>query len=160
MRPTFVRPASIEDAISVATRIRKEDKDEVIAASGAHPLLVFPQYVREDRLIFASGLAEDGIPEILWGADPIPFVDDAAVGWLVTTPRIYEYPVEFAVQVKRLFEELHTDFALITNFTDVRNTKHHQLIRWLGCKFLRRVERFGAQSLPFYEFASYRPRCA
>lgn len=160
MKPTFVRPATIEDAISVASRLRQEDRDEVIAASGADPLLVFPQYVREDRFVMAAGLAMDGIPEILWGADPIPFVDDACTGWLVTTPRILQFPVEFTVRVKQLFEELHKDYALITNFTDERNKVHHRLIQWLGCKPIRRIEEFGAQSLPFIEFASYRPRCA
>jgi hypothetical protein len=160
MKPTFVRPATLEDAISVASRLRPEDRDEVLAASGADPKLVFPEYVKEDRLIFAAGMAFDGIPEILWGADPIPFVEDACVGWLVTTPRIYEYPLETAIQIKRLFEELHKDYALITNFTDARNTKHHKLIEWLGCKPIRRIEKFGAHSLPFIEFASYRPRCA
>lgn len=159
MKPTFVRPATVEDALSVASRLRKEDRDEVMASSGIDPRIALPQYVREDRFIMAAGLVETGTPEILWGADPIPYVPRAAVGWLVSTPVILEHPVEFAVNVKRLFEALHEDYDLITNFTDARNKVHHKLIKWLGCVPIRRIEKFGAYSLPFIEFASYRPPC-
>lgn len=157
MKPTFVRPASVEDALSVASRLRPEDRDEVIAASGMDPRIALPQYVREDRFIMACGLVETGIPEVLWGADPIPYVDRACVGWLLSTTVILDHPVEFAVNVKRFFEELHKDYDLITNFTDARNVVHHRLIKWLGCVPVRRIESFGAKSIPFIEFASYRP---
>jgi hypothetical protein len=36
---------------------------------------------------------------------------------------------------------------------DARNERH---INWLGFIMVRRVERFGARSLPFVEFASVR----
>jgi hypothetical protein len=29
-------------------------------------------------------------------------------------------------------------------------------LKWLGCHMVRRIESFGAQSLPFIEFASFR----
>jgi len=160
MKPVFVRPASLEDTRLVAARLRPEDRDEVLAASGLDPLLALPAYVQEGREVYAAGLEFDGVPEVLFGLDPIPIEMPAACIWLLSTPRLYDFPVEFTVNSRRWFDEAHERFELLTNFVDARNTRHHGWLKWLGFTFIRRVEKFGAHSLPFIEFASYRPKCA
>lgn len=159
MKDTFTRPATLADAKRVAERLREADRQEVLAAGGVDPRIVLPSYVLEGREVYAAGLAEDGLAEILWGVDPIPYCDNAAVVWMLSTDRLYDYPVEFVVRAKEGFEQLHQRFELLTNFIDARNERHIKWLKWLGFKFLRRIERFGVQSLPFYEFASYRPKC-
>lgn len=159
MQRHFIRAASLDDVTNVAGRLRNEDRDEIIAAVGIPPLLALPPYVAEGREVWCAGLVEDGIPEVLWGFDPIAYVDRAAVCWLVSTPRIYEHPQVFAPATKIGFEEAHQRFDLLTNFIDARNTRHIKWLQWLGFTLIRRVDKFGAQSLPFIEFASYRP-CA
>lgn len=159
MKATFSRPATVADALSVAQRLRKADRDEVLAAGGVEPLLALPAIVREGREVYACGLADDGIPELLWGLDPIPFCDDTAVIWLLSTDRLYDYPVEFVTASKKGLEEAHQRYPILTNFIDARNTRHIRWLRWMGFYLIRRVESFGAQSLPFIEFASIRP-CA
>ena len=158
MKPTFVRSASIADALSVAERLRKEDRDELLALCACDPRLALPAYVHEGRDVWVGGLTETDRPEIIWGADPIPYVENAGVVWMLTTPVIYDYPVEFTVQMKRHFDLIHDRYEFLTNFTDERNTSHHKLIKWLGFSFIRRVETFGAAGLPFIEFASF--KCA
>jgi len=160
MKATFTRPATLEDAERVAARLREEDRQEVLAAGGVDPRIVLPSYVREGREVYAAGLAEEGLAELLWGIDPIPFYDGVAVVWMLSTDRIYDYPVEFVIRTREGLDQLHERFELLTNFIDARNERHIRWLKWLGFKFLRRIEQFGAQSLPFYEFASYRQKCA
>lgn len=154
----FVRPASPEDALEVASRLRPEDADEVRANCGMSPTLVLPAYVGEGREVYVSGLSKDNIPQVIWGVDPIFAVDRAAVIWLLSTPVMYDHPQLFVPTSKKIWDGFHERFDLLTNFTDARNTRHHVWLKWLGAKFIRRVESFGAESRPFLEFASY--RCA
>jgi hypothetical protein len=156
MLPTFVRRATLEDAETVAARIRPADRDECMAATGLPPELVLPQYVREGRECYAAGLKLDDRAEILFGVDPVYGHDRIGIIWLVSTPRIEEQPVEFVVMTKNLLEEFHKDFDVLTNFMDERNERHIRWLKWMGFKFLRRVEKYGAESRPFIEFASVR----
>jgi hypothetical protein len=157
MKPFFVRRATVEDAAYIAANLRSEDRDEVVALCGIPPSLVLPAYVEEGREVHVAGIQGDHA-QVIYGVDPILGVDRAACIWLLSTPVLYEHPVEFVTQSKRLWDEFHERFDLLTNFTDARNTRHHKWLQWLGAKFIRRVEHFGAESRPFLEFASY--RCA
>lgn len=161
MKPTFNRRATLADAYSIAPRLRKADRDEVLAAIGIDPILALPAAVQEGRDVWVAGLEEDGIPEIIWGIDPIEHPDDFTAGtiWLLSTDRIYEFPVEFVQNTRRLLDEAHKEYELLMNFIDARNTRHQKWLKWMGFAGLRRIEKFGAQSLPFIEFASFRP-CA
>lgn len=160
MKPTFVRQASIGDAESVSLRLRKEDRDEALAASGLDPRLILPAYVREGRGVLAAGLEETGRAEILFGVDPVLGCPEVGVAWLMATDVVFEHPQTFLPNSILWFEKVHEPYEVLTNFVDERNTRHLKWLQFLGCKLLRRVESFGAYGLPFIEFASYRPKCA
>jgi hypothetical protein len=147
----------MEDVEFVANNLRKEDREEILASVGIEPSLALPAYVREGREVYAAGLCSDNRAEILYGFDPIFGVDRAAVIWLLSTPRIYDHPVEFVMRTKELYEEAHQRFDLLTNFIDARNRRHIVWLRSLGFVMLRRVEKFGYAGTPFIEFASFRP---
>lgn len=159
MKPTFVRPATMDDVVFVANNLRDADRQEVLASVGIEPSVALPPFVAEGREVYAAGLCEDNRAEVLFGYDPIFDVDRAAVCWLLSTPRIYEHPVEFMVRSKQIFEEAHQRYDLLTNFIDARNTRHIKWLQWMGFVMLRKVDKFGYQGLPFIEFASFRP-CA
>lgn len=158
MRPTFVRNATPEDIVSVAQRLRDEDRAEVIAATGLDPRLALPLAGEAGGEILAAGMQSNNRAEILFGVDPIPEVPEVGVGWVLTTPVIYDYPVEFVVRSREFLEYYHARYELLTNYMDERNTRHRRWLSWLGgFKLIRRVESFGAENRPFLEFASYRP---
>lgn len=159
MKPTFVRLATEDDIKEVAYRLRPEDAAEVRAATGADARLILPLSARDGRVILAAGLQENDRAEILFGVDPIEGVDRAGIIWLVSTPVIYDYPVEFVMRTQELLSRFHEDFDLLTNFIDERNTRHIKWLRWMNFVFLRRVESYGAENRPFLEFVSYR-QCA
>jgi hypothetical protein len=155
MKPIFVRPATLADARDVAARLREEDRQEVLAAGGMDPRIVFPAQVLEGREVLAAGI-EGGPPEILFGCDPVVGAPEVGVVWLVSTPVLYDHPVEFVVTSRQLFQRFHERFRVLTNFVDERNVRHIKWLKWLGFIMVRRVERYGAQSRPFIEFASVR----
>ena len=158
MKPTFVRPATADDVRYVADNLREADREEILASVGIEPSIALPQYLAEGREVYAAGLCMDNRAEILYGLDPIFGVERAAVIWLLSTDRIYDFPVEFVVRTRELYDEAHTRFDLLTNFIDARNTRHIKWLKFLGFTMIRRVEQFGAENRPFIEFASYRPR--
>ena len=153
----FVREASVADAIDIAARLREADREEIQALLGLPPSLVLPAAVGEGRAVCVAGLLEDNKPEIIFGLDPVDGHPDTAVGWMVSTPRIFEHAGKFAPASKAIHASCHEAFPLIVNFIDARNTRHIEWCKWLGFKVLRRIENFGAASLPFYEIASFRP---
>ncbi len=159
MKPTFVRNATPADALDIAHRLRPEDRAEAIAATGGDPRFLLPLAVQGGREVLVAGLQSNNRPEILFGVDPIPGVARAGLIWLLSTPEIYDHPVEFVMRTRELLDGFHERYDLLTNFMDERNTRHLKWLKWMGFKLIRRVECFGAQNLPFIEFASYR-QCA
>lgn len=159
MQPTFVRPATAEDLQYVAHNLREEDRAEVVAATGLDPRLLLPHAAGEGREVLAAGLQHNDRAEIIFGVDPMPELPSVGVIWLLSTPAIYDHPVEFVVRTRELLDKFHERYELLTNFIDERNERHVKWLRWMGFKKIRRVESFGSQNLPFLEFMSYRP-CA
>lgn len=157
MKPTFTRPATLADAHSVAQRLRPEDRDEVLMASGIDPRLVLPAYVQGGREVYASGI-EGGPAEILWGVDPVYGVPGGAVPWLLSTPAMFAHPVEFVVMSRRLWDGLHGRFEVLTNFVWAGNARHIRWLQWLGATVFRPVP-LGPRSALFHKFTSNRQKC-
>jgi hypothetical protein len=155
LKPIFVRAATEADALSVAQRLREEDRAEVLAAAGIDPRIILPAQVREGREIKAAGIA-GGLAEVLFGCDPMTGDPSVGIIWMLSTPAIYKHPIEFVATSKRIIGDYRDRFEILTNFVDARNERHIRWLKRLGFHMLRRVETFGAQSLPFIEFASFR----
>jgi hypothetical protein len=109
--------------------------------------------------VLAAGLQHNDRAEILFGVDPHPLVPRVGTIWLMSTPDIYDHPVEFVKRTVELLDTFHQDYDLLTNFMDERNERHLKWLRWMGFKLVRRVERYGAENRPFIEFVSFR-QCA
>lgn len=159
MKPTFVRPATAADLDYIAHNLRAEDHAEVVAATGIDPRLILPLAAEGGREVYTAGLISNNRAEIVFGYDPFPECPSAAVAWMLSTPVIYDYPVEIAVRSRECYDAAHRKYEVLTNFGDERNERHLKWLSWLGFKKLRRIESFGAESRPFIEFVSFRP-CA
>jgi hypothetical protein len=139
--------------VRVASNLRDEDWAEIKAQTGLPAQLVLPYAATcEDRIILASGVIEDGLAEILWGFDPIPDVPDTAVCWVVSTPRIYDFPQRFTPVSKVIRDRVLAFYPFLTNYVDERNERHVEWLRWLGAKFIKRIDKFGYEGVPFLEF--------
>lgn len=146
----------MEDARYIAANMRQEDRQECEAQSGLPPAVVLPQCVGRPNVWTWE---EDGVPVAIGGVDAsIPLVGTV---WMTSTDDIVKHRVKFLREMsKPVLALLHQDFPILTNMVDERNVLHQRWLRWLGFVFLRRIEKWGAHSVPFYEFARYQPPCA
>lgn len=147
----IVRPATVDDARYIAKHLRDEDRREIDALTALSPEAVLPQLVNDAAkpLCFTT---VKGKPVGVFGVQPTPIPILGTV-WCVTTNAILHHKMEFLRASRVHVEHLNEDFPLITNVVDARNSLHINWLRWLGFKFLRRIDRWGARSVPFIEFA-------
>lgn len=153
----FVRLATVADAEYIAPRLREADVRECDALLAAPPVLVIPLAIQEGRHVWTFGA--DGEPVGLFGVDRSPACERVGVVWMCSTPVIERYPYQFLHASRQVVDELNGIYPVLTNLVDARNTLHHRWLRWMGFSFLRTIDRWGARSLPFHEFARLKP-CA
>lgn len=152
----WLRQATLEDLISLAPRLREEDKDEILANSGAPPEMALPAFLSPTT--FVCGVLESDTPEIVMGYQTVESAPNAALVWMLSSPVLFDYPQRFAPVSRAIIDKWHEHYEVLTNFVDARNTRHIKWLEWLGFKMLKRIEKFGAHSLPFYDFYSYREK--
>jgi len=150
----YVREATLDDIMYIASNIREEDREEIKANCGLPPELAFLGYHQQNREMYVAGMHCYNDADVLFGCDKVPGVPEVGIPWLVSTPRLYEHPQMFLPYSKKIFDYFNTRHPLLTNYIDARNTRHIEWLRWLGCKFLRVVDNFGAEGRPFIEFVS------
>ena len=143
----YIHSLTTEAAIEVASNLRPDDLREVKEGHGIDPTtLPFlmtqnPSYVYftvpDGKTAGMAGVGEDG--DI----------------WMLCTPDIHRYPITFAREAKR-YVDSRTE-PLLWNIVDIRNTAHLKLLKFLGFKFLRKLNH-GPNNVTFIEFCRVR-RC-
>lgn len=144
----------MEDALFIANNMRQADREELQASFGMPPELILPQAIGRPRVLTWEA---DGKPVAIGGVDPsIPFV---GVVWMVATDDIVKHRMKFLRQCKPVLDQLHKEYPILTNMVDARNSLHIRWLKWLGFVFTQKIEKWGAQSVPFYEFARCDTSC-
>jgi hypothetical protein len=144
-----VRPADLLDADALAPRLRSADRREIEAAVGASPHAVLRHGVQASDPCHA--VVADGAVLALFGVVPVPESPHAGTVWLLASTD-FAGQASFIVRSSRAWiARLHEQYRVLANYVDARNEVHIRWLRWCGFVFVRRVERFGAMGLPFYE---------
>ncbi len=152
--------ATNQHCIDVAPYLSKEDVDEVYVASGGRSpyecLLLSVAMSEVSYTIF-----QDGEPVIMYGvAEKMGRIGQV---WMLTTPGIEKSPKRLVRNMSWLIDWLHIETKCIwlTNFTDLRNKRHHMLCRFLGFEFSQDTYPTGPDGLPFYRITrTFKPSCA
>jgi hypothetical protein len=152
------KPASVDDVIYIAKRLRPADHGECDALFALPPELVLPQAASAGRPVWTFHSTE-GEPVGVFGVDSVIEVPMLGTIWMVSTPEINNHKREFLVKSRPVVDLLNEQFPVLTNLMDKRNTLHRRWLQWLGFVFIRRIEKWGARSLPFIEFARIKPPC-
>lgn len=149
------RPSTLEDAQFIAAHMRQADRQECEALRGLPPELVLPNAIgRPGVTTWEVG----GEPVVMGGVDPS--IPNMGTVWMCSTDSILQHKVQFLRGCRPMLETLHKDYPLLTNLVDARNTLHIRWLKWLGFVFTRKIERWGAHGVPFFEFARYQRPCA
>ena len=136
----YIHPLTKEVAFEVASNLLPEDRREVEEGHGHDPKIIIPLAYQGDSVYFRVPNGE------LAG---IAGVQKDGQIWMLCTPAILKYPVTFAREAKRYVDSRQE--KLLWNVVDIRNTVHIKLLRFLGFKFLRKLE-YGPNKLTFMEF--------
>lgn len=155
----IVRRSTLDDARYIAPRLREADKRECDALLALPPELVLPEAVCAPTRRVWTFATDAGEPVGLFGLDATPIPQVGTI-WMVSTPVINKHPQEFLRGSIRVVTAMNNEYPILTNMMDERNTLHKKWLRWLGFSFLRRIDRWGARSVPFLEFARLKRTCA
>ena len=145
--PNYIHPITIEAATEVASNLRLEDYREVSEGHGLDPRVFLPMVAKEGSAVYFT--VPDGKTAGLAG------VGEGGAIWMLCTPEIHRYPITFAREAKRYVDS--REEQLLWNIVDMRNTAHLRLLKFLGFKFLRKLNH-GPNNVTFIEFCRVRRR--
>ena len=143
----YIHPITLEAATEVASNLRSDDLREVEEGHGIDPTLL-PFLMSQNRS-YVYFTVPDGKTAGMAG------VGKEGDIWMLCTPEIHRYPITFAREAKR-YVDSRTE-PLLWNIVDIRNTAHLRLLKFLGFKFLRKLEH-GPNNVTFIEFCRVRRR--
>lgn len=149
MKEAFVREAQLIDAIHLAPRLRKIDREEIKAASNVSCLeaLVTPftcetaktysvVNTETDEVIGMFGSAPSGDPEY-------------GVAWLLSSEDLYNHTKEFVKQSPHWISEMGKGYKYLYNFVDKRNWKSLKWLQYLGFEPKEQIDNYGVGNMPF-----------
>lgn len=142
------RPATLDDARYLATRLRAEDVAEVRALVGVTPWTALSTGVRLGRSTVGC---YRGQPFGIYGVAPSG-TPDVGCPWMLATPDLVKHQKFFLRNCARAVESLHDGYPLLFNYVDARNEVHIKWLRWCGFTFINLHPKFGVERRPFYEF--------
>lgn len=154
LRPTesdslnlIMRPATLEDALGLSSRLRLEDVRELDAASGLEPIQALTLSLLHSRECYAIRLKfwQDAIA--LFGVSDDPHHPGFGVVWLVSSPEITDGALALIKEAPHWFRSWRRFYAEgLHNLVDVRNTLH---LRWLSFLGFALREKVSLNGYPF-----------
>lgn len=123
------RPATMEDVFFLADRLRRADRDEVLALGFRSPLLALESSFASSDAAF-TGLI-DGVPAMMFGVGAPLFAESGTV-WALGTDVLTAHPREMLVYGRRKIRELLELFPFLENWCDARYTAAHRWLKRIG----------------------------
>jgi hypothetical protein len=142
-------PATLAMAEYLAPRLRRADKEEVFAASGMEAGEALIQAVRMSRR--TDAWIFDDKPEAIAGVCDLPGHPACGVIWMLASDVVDKAPKRLMMGNREYVQELLTEYDVLFNFVDNRNTKAQRWLKWLGFQ-LAAPAPYGVMGLPFRHF--------
>tara|TARA_B100000686_G_scaffold292537_1_gene321307 strand:- start:959 stop:1480 length:522 start_codon:yes stop_codon:yes gene_type:complete len=146
-----VRLATQADAIQVAKELREEDRSEMKALLGVDVAMtvVLQRHVMEADISLV--LEKDKHPVAIFGVKQV--CPNVSFIGLLSSPRIKDFKFTLCRHSKYWVDMFHKHSDLLLNVVHCDNNVHIQWLRWLGFKFINKLENFGSNGEDFYEFS-------
>ena len=145
----MIRLATAKDAIIIARNLRREDALEAEALAGVSPSVLMKKSFSNSMESWVW--VKDDEPGAIWGVAMDSIIGGTAQIWLVSTPVVDRYPIEFLRSSRKVLEVLQTRYPVLENWVDARYVKCIRWLEWLGFT-MGEAEPFGVQGLPFHKF--------
>ncbi len=149
-----VRPARSTDG-KIAQRLREADLREIKANLGQDPLIVLERGIAQSDPCYTV-VNEQNKPLALFGVVPDTGDPDVGLVWLLASDELAQHPFFVLRNTHKWVEKLQRQYRVLWNHIDARNELHIRWLQWSGFTVLRRIENFGVEQRPFYEFEKVR----
>ena len=144
---SYFKLTTLEDIKYLAPRLRKEDKQEILAGSGLLPYEALLTGFKNSVIVFTIFNPKNK-PVGIFGINN--YGNDIGVIWLLATKDLAKIQIAFLKQCREVVKFLNTKYKILWNFVDCRNQLHIKWLKWCGFKFIRKLNR-GVLQKPFYE---------
>ena len=142
-------PATLAMAEAMAPRLRKADRDEVLAASGLNAAVALRIAVERSRR--SDAWLVDGEPAAIAGVMDCAGAPHIGVVWMLATDVADKFPKRLLLGNREYVSSLLIGYDILLNFVDNRNIKAQKWLQWLGFT-LEEPRPHGVAGLPFRQF--------
>ena len=148
MKENYVRKAKLKDALELAPKIRKGDRQEIMASNGATPLeaLVIP-FTEEGKIYSIIGNKSEGVIG-MFGSVPSKEKGYGVV-WLLSSEDLFKHTKQFIKECPKWINEMSEEYEYVYNFVDERNWKSLKWLQFLGFEPKTKIGDFGIGKMPF-----------
>ena len=148
MKENYVRKAELKDALELAPKIRKGDRQEIMASNGVSPLeaLVTP-FTQEGKIYSIIGTTSEGVIG-MFGS--VPSLEKGfGVVWLLSSETLFKHTKQFIKECPKWVDEMSEGYEYVYNFVDERNWKSLKWLQFLGFEPKNKIGDFGIGKMPF-----------
>lgn len=146
------RKSILSDVVTVAAKMRVEDKAEVLAYSGSMPKeALFYCFFHSKPSMTMVG--RKGNIMGMYGV--IPDTNQSGRIWMLGHESMttdYKDVRAFLRNSPMELEKFHANYPVLYNYVDARNETHIKWIKWMGFSIIKKHATFGAEGRTFYEF--------
>lgn len=145
---------TVATAKELAPVLRREDTDEIRAASGLDPEAALLHGVDTGDPVYAF-YSPTGKIAGMFGVTPMG--DREGAVWLLASDEVMKYPMTFLRRCRNTLDTLYEKYDVLFNYVDARNEVHIQWLRWMGFSFVAYYPEYGVEKRPFYEIVRLKP---
>jgi|TARA_B110000305_G_scaffold190935_1_gene213449 hypothetical protein len=149
IKENYVRPAILKDALELAPKIRKGDREEIQASGNISPLkaLVVPFTQDRAKIYSVIGTESEGVIGMFGVAscaDP-----EYGVAWMLSSEKLFKHTKQFIKECPQWIEEMGKGYKYLYNFVDKRNWKSLKWLQYLGFEPSTEIKDYGYGKIPF-----------
>jgi hypothetical protein len=150
---SLTRPAVQADALSLGPRLRRADKEELLASSGQDGTAALIKSLGKSALAWTFLHPETHEPHTMAGLGLL----DPAVGvpWLLSADLNKPARCFFRAVFNPVLDYMHRQRKILVNMVDARNKVALKWLRFAGFE-LRGPFVWGVEQRPFYQLMSWR----
>jgi len=147
---SFIRDATIEDAVEVALNIRGADKSEIWASGKNLPIPCLIRAHSASTQCFS--LVVNGQVACIFGVAPASLLGSVGVPWMIGTSLVEKHPLLFLRKCQKSVLAMSDSYATLINYVDARNVMAIHWLSWLGFHVFEDAEQHGPFNMPFHRF--------
>ena len=145
----FVRPAILKDALELAPKIRKSDREEIRASNNSTPLKALVEaFTIENNKIYSVIRKEDNAVIGMFGSAPCS-VPDYGVAWMLSSEDLFKHTKQFIKECPHWINEMGIGYKYLYNFVDKRNWKSLKWLQYLKFEPKTEIGDYGFEKIPF-----------